>query len=132
MRNDGYDYRSKSVKRVLVADEDTDFLRYLKNTWQERLSEIYVANDTEEVLNILYDGKFDLLMMGLGLGPQNGVEVAEWVHMTYPELPVIFMAEPSYLEVDSRLRRVSPYPVLSKPFDLKILDAILDIPPSDN
>jgi DNA-binding response OmpR family regulator len=132
MRNDGYDYRSKSVKRVLVADDDTDFLHYLKNTWQDRLSEIYLANDTEEVLNILYDGNFDLFMMGLGLGPQNGVEVAEWVHLAYPKLPVIFMAEPSYLEVDGRLRRVSSYPVLSKPFDLKVLDAILDMPPSDN
>jgi DNA-binding response OmpR family regulator len=132
MRNDGFVNSSKSVKRVLVADEDADFLHHLKDAWRDQASEVCVAKDTEEVLNILYEGKFDLLMMGLGLGPQNGVEVAEWVHMTYPKLPVIFMAEPSYLEVDGRLRRVSSYPVLSKPFDLKVLDAILDMPPSEN
>jgi DNA-binding response OmpR family regulator len=132
MRNDEYDHSAKSVRRVLVADEDADFLHDLKDAWRDQVSEVFVAKDTEEVLNILYDGEFDLLMMGLGLGPQNGVEVAEWVHMTYPKLPVIFMAEPSYLEVDGRLRRVSSYPVLSKPFDLKVLDSILDMAPSEN
>lgn len=132
MRTDGHGNNGKSVKRVLVADEDADFLSHLTKALRDEVSEVRAARNTEEVLNILYNDKFDLLMLGLGLGPQNGVEVAEWARLTYPDLPVIFMAEPSYLEVDGRIRRVSPYPVLSKSFDLKTLDEILDMKPSEN
>ena len=122
----------KLFKRVLVADEDRDFLNNLAEALRGEVNEVRAARDTEEVLDILYNNHFDLLMLGLGLGPQNGVEVAEWAKMTYPDLPVIFMAESSYLEVDSRIRRVSPYPVLSKPFDVKILEDIFDLQPAEN
>jgi DNA-binding response OmpR family regulator len=122
----------KSVQRVLVADEDADFLTALAEALKTEVSEVCAAQDSEEVLNILYDRKFDLLMLGLGLKPQNGVEVAEWARLSDPDMPVIFMAEESYLEADGRIRRVSPYPILSKPFDLKVLDQILDMKPSGN
>jgi DNA-binding response OmpR family regulator len=122
----------KPVSRVLVADEDADFLASLTVALRSEGDEVYAAGNTEEVLNILYNSKFDLLMLGLGLGPQNGVEVAEWAKLTYPDLPVVFMAESSYLVADGRINRVSPYPVLAKPFDLRSLDEILYMKPSEN
>ena len=74
---------------------------------------------------MLDDREFDLMMMDLRLGPQCGVEVAEWARMRYPDLPVVFMSAYPYTELAGRISRISPLPVLEKPFHVKDLEEII-------
>ena len=113
------------MKRVLVADDDTSFLDSLAIALRRDNREVWAAKSSEEVLNLLDDREFDLIMMDLRLGPQCGVEVAEWARMRYPGLPVVFMSAYPYTELAGRISRISSLPVLEKPFHVKDVEEIL-------
>lgn len=120
------------MKRVLIADDDTGFLDLLSIALRREQSEVWAAKNSEEVLNLLDRHEYDLMMMDLRLGPQCGVEVAEWARMRYPELPVIFMSAYPYTELSGRISRISQYPVLEKPFHVSNLARILKGHPQHN
>jgi DNA-binding NtrC family response regulator len=114
-----------SHRRILIADDDPGFLDSLSIALRREASEVWAARDTDEILNLLDQREYDLLMMDIRLGPQCGVEVAEWAKMRYPELPVIFMSAYPFTELSGRIMRISPYPVLEKPFSVSNLGNIL-------
>jgi len=120
------------MKRVLIADDDTGFLDSLSIALRREQSEVWAARNSEEVLNLLDSREYDLMMMDLRLGPQCGVEVAEWARRRYPELPVIFMSAYPYTELSGRIGRISQYPVLEKPFHVGDLARILKGHPQHN
>ena len=72
----------------------------------------------QDILNrkSAYDGVG--MMVDIRLGPLLGVELAEWALLRQPNLPVIFMSAYPYGELEGRIRRISPHPVLEKPFDV--------------
>jgi len=113
------------MKRVLVADDDPSFLDSLVIALRRDNREVWAAKSSEEVLNLLDDREFDLMMMDLRLGPQCGVEVAEWARIRHPELPVVFMSAYPYTELSGRISRISALPVLEKPFHMRDLEEIL-------
>ncbi len=115
-----------NLKRVLVADDDLNFRDSLAIALKREQTEVWQAGNSDEVLDLLDDREFDLLMMDLRLGPQLGVEVAEWARLRHPRLPVIFMSAYPYTEMEGRITRISPYRVLEKPFDVTVLDEILE------
>jgi DNA-binding NtrC family response regulator len=117
----------KYAKRVLVADDDTGFLDSLAIALRREAAEVWAAKDSEEVLNYLDRQQPDLLMMDLRLGPQLGVEVAEWARLRYPDLPVVFMSAYPYTDLAGRISRISGYPVLEKPFDIGELTQLLSL-----
>ncbi len=120
------------MRRVLIADDDSGFLDSLSIALRREHLEVWSAENSEQVLDLLDRREYDLLMMDLRLGPQLGVEVAEWARMRYPELPVIFMSAYPYLELAGRISRISPFPVLEKPFSVSELSKLLEASPSDN
>ncbi len=126
LKND--DFRGNSMRRVLIADDDTGFLDSLTIALRREKHDVRAAETSEDVLNMLDKEEFDLLMMDLRLGPQDGVEVAEWAKLRYPKLPVVFMSAYPYTELSGRIRRISPFPVLEKPFDIGALNPILEKP----
>jgi DNA-binding NtrC family response regulator len=113
------------MKRVLVADDDLSFLDSLAIALRRDNREVWAAKTSEEVLNLLDHKEFDLMMVDLRLGPQCGVEVAEWARMRYPNLPVVFMTAYPYTELSGRISRISDLPVLEKPFHMADLDKII-------
>ncbi|RJP80001.1 MAG: response regulator [Candidatus Zixiibacteriota bacterium] len=117
----------KITRRVLVADDDTGFLDSLTIALRREAAEVMAARSSEEVLSLLEHTEPDLLMMDLRLGPQLGVEVAEWARLRYPDLPVIFMSAYPYTELAGRISRISEYPVLEKPFDIRDLAQMLEL-----
>ena len=120
------------MKRVLVADDDLSFLDSLAIALRRDNREVWAAKTSEEVLNLLDHKEFDLMMMDLRLGPQCGVEVAEWARMRYPDLPVIFMSAYPYTELAGRISRISELPVLEKPFHMSDLESLLGQPHESN
>lgn len=127
--NDSYE---NAMKRILIADDDQGFLDSLSIALRREKSEVWGARNSEEVLNLLDERSFDLLMMDLRLGPQDGVEVAEWARLRNPDLPVIFMTAYPYTPLSGRITRVSSFPVLEKPFNVGELSRILDEEPVAN
>lgn len=116
------------MSRVLIADDDPGFLVSLSIALKREGHEVYSAENSEQTLNLLDEHKFDFLMVDIRLGPLLGVELAEWALLRHPRLPVVFMSAYPYTELERRIHRITPLPVLEKPFDVVEVGRILSEP----
>lgn len=114
------------MSRVLIADDDHGFLFSLTIALRRENFEVWAAENSEEALDLLDARNFDFMMVDLRLGPQCGVELAEWARLRYPDLPVLFMSAYPYTELSGRISRISPYPVLEKPFNVSEVGRLLE------
>ena len=109
------------MARVLIADDDPGFLVSLSIALRREGHEVWAAEDSEQALNLLDEHAFDCMMIDIRLGPLLGVELAEWARLRVPHLPVVFMSAYPYTELEGRISRITPHPVLEKPFDVTLL-----------
>ena len=116
------------MARVLIADDDPGFLVSLSIALRRDGHYVCAAENSEQALNLLDDKRFDFMMVDIRLGPLLGVELAEWARLRVPELPVIFMSAYPYTELEGRIRRVTPLPVLEKPFNVDEVGRIMAEP----
>ena len=111
---------------ILIAEDDVDFLVTLSATLRRVNYNVWAAETSEQALNLLDEQKFDFMLIDLRLGPLCGVELGEWAKLRSPDLAVAFMSGYPFIELEGRISRVSPFPVLSKPFRIQALKEIVD------
>ena len=116
------------MAHVLIADDDQGFLVSLTIALRREGHDVWGAENSEEALNLLDIETFDFMMVDIRLGPLLGVELAEWALLRQPTLPVVFMSAYPYGELEGRIRRISPHPVLEKPFDVTDVGRIMEDP----
>lgn len=116
------------MAHVLIADDDPGFLVSLSIALRREGHDVWAAENSEEALNLLDDRSFDFVMIDIRLGPLLGVELAEWALLRHPNLPIIFMSAYPYAELGRRIQRISPHPVLEKPFDVTEVGKIMGAP----
>jgi DNA-binding NtrC family response regulator len=109
------------MARVLIADDDPGFLVSLSIALRREGHEVWAAENSEQALNLLDEHEFDCMMIDIRLGPLLGVELAEWARLRVPDLPVVFMSAYPYAELEGRIYRITPHPVLEKPFDVALV-----------
>ncbi|MCX6640576.1 MAG: response regulator [bacterium] len=106
------------MSKVLIADDDPGFLVSLSIAMRRDGYEVWPAENSEQALDLLDAYKFDLMLIDIRLGPLLGVELAEWARLRDADLPIIFISAYSHIELEGRIRRITPYPVLEKPFEV--------------
>jgi DNA-binding NtrC family response regulator len=114
------------MAHVLIADDDQGFLVSLSIALRREGHDVRAAENSEEALNLLDKEAFDFMMVDIRLGPLLGVELAEWALLRQPTLPVVFMSAYPYGELEGRIRRISPHPVLEKPFDVTDVGGMME------
>ena len=65
--------------RILIADDDPQFLRALRNTLGARGYEVLLARDGQHALEMAIDHKPDIILLDLGMPRLDGVKVIEAV-----------------------------------------------------
>lgn len=116
------------MARVLIADDDPGFLISLLIALRRENYDVSAAENSEQALNLLDKRHFDVMMVDIRLGPLLGVELAEWARLRDENLPIIFMSAYPYTELEGRIRRITPYPVLEKPFNVGEVGRLLTQP----
>uniref|UniRef100_UPI003F7A74A3 response regulator n=1 Tax=Pseudomonas benzenivorans TaxID=556533 RepID=UPI003F7A74A3 len=77
--------------RVLHIEDDAD-LRLVIAEQGRGLAEFVAAGSLKEARQRLQQGRFDLVLLDLGLPDGNGVELLEDLHQQHPELPVVVLS----------------------------------------
>lgn len=116
------------MARLLIADDDPGFLVSLSIALRREGHEVYSAENSEQALDLLDQHRIDCMLIDIRLGPLLGVELAEWARLRVPNLPVIFISAYAYTNLEGRIRRLTSYPVLEKPFDVKEVNKLLAEP----
>jgi two-component system sensor histidine kinase/response regulator len=111
------------INTVLVVDDE----EMIRSTAMAFLEKIGLAGDAaqngEEAMNMLRDGKYDLILSDVCMPGMDGIQLMKEVKESYPDLSFIIMtgytADYSYADIISS--GASDY--ISKPFDMKELKA---------
>jgi PAS domain S-box-containing protein len=118
--------KKKDNLRILVAeDDDTNFL-YMEVLLKNRTKKTDRARNGAEVLELLKNNRYDLILMDLKMPVLSGTEATREVKKMYPDLPVI--ATTAYATQDEREKALSAGcdAYLTKPISKTDLYALLN------
>ena len=115
--------------KVLVADDEPGLRSFISSVLQEEGHEVVTANDSRRTVQMLSDGRPDLLILDMMMPGWDGREIVR--HMDHElglkDLPLILLkpvGHQHWLPEDH-----APAHVLAKPFDLSgLIDSVKRVP----
>ena len=109
------------MDNILVVDDDRNILNVIQMRLEAEGYRVYKALNSIQAYTFLQDAAVDLALVDLKLNDENGIEIMEEIHKTYPELPVIILTAHGSINsaVDAMKRGAANY--LTKPFNYQEL-----------
>lgn len=91
-------------KRVLIVDDNPDFLLLTRKELEHAGYEIYTADNGRECLNMAYQEKPDIILLDVMLEHEDGFDVRYLLKsdQTVSKIPVLFIT--AHKELDSLLK----------------------------
>ncbi len=111
-----------SVKvRVFLLEDDINLADIVSEYLEEMGYEVSVANDANEAEELLYEKRFDVLLLDGKVPVMNGFDLLEKLRSDGVETPAIFLTSMNTIEDVSRGYEVGCDDYIKKPFELKEL-----------
>ncbi|MCO4780869.1 MAG: response regulator [Candidatus Cloacimonetes bacterium] len=89
------------MKKLLIIDDEEDFVFMLQELFEMSGFEVVPANDGEEAINILASNdKIDMVLTDLFMPVRNGIDVIKEVNAHYSHLPVFVITAVSSQKED--------------------------------
>jgi DNA-binding NtrC family response regulator len=118
------DTTSASLK-VLLVDDEEDFVRTMADRMEMRELGSDVALDGEQALQMLEDDIPDVMVLDLRMPGLDGMEVLKRVKKKYPEVEVIIMTGHGSDQDEDEARRLGAFAYLQKPVDItELMDTV--------
>lgn len=104
--------------RLLIVDDEEDFLRLLKRSLAKDLDcEVLTASSGEAALEMLEDELMDVVLVDMKMPGMNGLEFLEHMRTRHPWVTVIMMTAHGCVELAVQAIRQGAYDFITKPFD---------------
>ena len=104
--------------RVLLVDDEEDFVKTLSERVSMRDIESNVALNGEEALSMLKGDVPDLMVLDLKMPGIDGMEVLGKVRKAYPQVQVIILTGHGTEKDGEEAKRLGAFAYLQKPVDL--------------
>ncbi len=102
---------------VLVVDDDPTLLELLRMRLESANYAVTVAQKAEEAIAAVRGQVFDLAILDLRLGQEDGITLMEEIHSVMPEMPIIILTAHGSIESAVEAMRKGAYSYLTKPFE---------------
>ena len=111
------------VPRILIVDDELDFIELVKFRLGNLHCEFLEANDGVHALSQARIGKPDLILLDILLPDLDGLSVGEILHRqaNTKKIPIIFMSALSS-EITKRTAKMHAQDFFTKPLDLERLE----------
>ncbi len=110
-----------SSLKVLLVDDEEDFVRTMAERMEMRELGSDVALDGEQALRMLEEELPDVMVLDLRMPGMGGMEVLRQVKEQYPDIAVIIMTGHGSDEEEAEARRLGAFEYLRKPVDFNDL-----------
>jgi len=82
------------MKRILIADDHAMVRKGLRETLEEELGQTQFgeARNGQEILEQIWNHKWDLVILDLNMEGRSGLEVLEEIRKAQPKLPVLILS----------------------------------------
>jgi DNA-binding NtrC family response regulator len=112
--------------RVLLVDDDADFIDVLSERLDARGLRVTTAESGEAALEQAADKSFDAIILDLAMPGMNGIETLKRLRQINPDLQIILLTGHATVDVGVEAIKLGAVDLLEKPMDLKALMAKID------
>lgn len=112
--------------KVLLVDDEEDFLEIMSERMQHRGMEVSTANSAEAALELIENEAFDAIILDFMMPEMNGLETIKAIKTKKPELQIILLTGQATLEKGVEAMKLGAMDVLEKPADIEVLAAKIE------
>ncbi|HEY6871252.1 MAG TPA: sigma-54 dependent transcriptional regulator [Geobacteraceae bacterium] len=115
-----------AIQRILVADDEESMRWVLSKALKKKGFAVDLAADGDEALKLIRAHSYDLAVLDIKMPGLSGLELLDRVREQKSDLLVVIMtAEASMKNAVEAMKR-GAYDYITKPFDLDVIDAIVE------
>ncbi|MDD2319811.1 MAG: sigma-54 dependent transcriptional regulator [Geobacteraceae bacterium] len=114
------------LNRILVADDEESMRWVLSKALKRKGFSVDLAKDGDEALRMIQSSDYDLAILDIKMPGLTGLDLLDQIRELKNELLVVIMtAEASMKNAVEAMKR-GAYDYITKPFDLDVIDAIIE------
>ncbi len=106
---------------VLVVDDEASIRRTLREILEYEDLGVEEAEDGDEALQKLRDGRYDVVLLDIKMPKRDGMEVLEILSAEMPELPVVMISGHADIKTAVDATKMGAFHFIEKPPDLNRL-----------
>jgi len=115
-----------SLNRILVADDEESMRWVLSKALKRKGFSVDLAKDGDEALRMIQTSNYDMAILDIKMPGLSGLDLLDQIRELKNELLVVIMtAEASMKNAVEAMKR-GAYDYITKPFDLDVIDAIIE------
>jgi DNA-binding NtrC family response regulator len=105
------------AEKILIVDDEPDMLKLLSMILREKTPyEISTTNNPLEALDLIKNGRFDLVISDLKMPGLDGIEIIEAVKRLDEDTPVVIITAYGTVESASEAMLKGGFDFITKPF----------------
>ena len=113
--------------KVLLVDDEADFVDVLADRLEARDLEVFKANSGAAALALAQERTFDAIVLDMAMPGMNGIETLERLLEINPDLQVILLTGRATLEQAAAAIRTGALDLLEKPAEIDTLVAKIEL-----
>lgn len=115
-----------SINRILVADDEESMRWVLSKALRKKGFTVDLARDGEEALRLVRSESYDLAILDIKMPGISGLDLLDRVRDLKSDLLVVIMTAEAGMKNAVEAMKRGAYDYLTKPFDLDVMDAIIE------
>lgn len=116
-----------SEYKVLLVDDEVDFVDVLADRLEARDLDVSKANSGAAALELAEERTFDAIVLDMAMPGMNGIETLERLLEINPDLQVILLTGRATLEQAAAAIRIGALDLLEKPAEIDTLVAKIEM-----
>ncbi len=104
---------------ILIVDDDLSIQEVLEIALENQGHKIKTAQDIEKATSLLMSEMFDLVILDIKLGNENGLELLKAISREYPNLPVLMITAYADPKTAVEAMKLGAKDYIAKPFDIE-------------
>lgn len=115
-----------SGRRILVVDDDPDIQQLLHDRLKASGYQPHAASDGRQALDALQGEEYDGVLLDIGIGQLDGLEVLHQARQKNMQVPIIMITASGSQELAIKAIGMGAQAYLLKPFDASALQQVMD------
>jgi two-component system, NtrC family, nitrogen regulation response regulator GlnG len=115
-----------SISRILVADDEESMRWVLSKALRKKGFTVDLARDGDEALRLIRSESYDLAILDIKMPGVSGLDLLDKVRELKSDLLVVIMTAEAGMKNAVEAMKRGAYDYLTKPFDLDVMDAIVE------
>ncbi|MBC8209282.1 MAG: response regulator [Desulfobulbaceae bacterium] len=109
------------TEKILLVDDEKDFVETLAERMRSRDMGVTTATSAEDALEMIGEQSFDAIVLDLQMPGMNGLEALEAIKKKNPNLQVILLTGQATVEKGIQAMKLGAMDLLEKPADIDTL-----------